>query len=164
MINQVEKDELTKIIISDDSKIISEMSKKYKNERVGEIIVKSIENKKRPPWNNNTTIIKDKLLKCCYPTGNELVSICNCKDCENDQKKGEADFKIMLTNLNDINNMEDLNIFNKKYNNYLHSLLQTKMECIKINCIFRKWNVATTTLLAVNKFKKNISHNNKKLT
>ena len=97
-------------------------------------------NDKRPAWNNNSKNVESPEVEY-YKYDLE------------DRRKARVIYDEMVTNIKTIKDIKSVDAYKNKYEHYLASLLGAKLDMIRSDYIFAKWNISTNTLLAVNRFK-----------
>jgi hypothetical protein len=127
----------------DQVRIISSIVKYYKEKREEEEN-KKLSNKERPNWNGNSLKVSSQ---------NETYD----KNELRDQRKATKIFDEIIEEVRTINSVEVLNEFNNEYEKFFDGLIKLKIDLIRSDLIFEKWNVSTDVLLAANKFKKKLS-------
>jgi len=102
---------------------------------------KVLSNDKRPSWNNNVKTVGETPVMEYYKYDLE------------DKKKAKEIYEDMVKDTKTIKDIESVDEYKNKYEKYLASLLSAKLDLIRSDYVFAKWNVSTNAVLAVNKFK-----------
>ena len=143
--------ELKNFIKLDQVKIISNIEKHLKREREIEEN-RILSNKERPSWNGNSIVIEKKNEQS-LDSNNEVYDKHDLKD----QRRANLTYNEIIKQLKKIKDVSSLEKFNDKYEKFFDELIKLKIDLIRSDLIFAKWNYSTNVLLAANKFKKSIS-------
>ena len=112
LFNEEQIEKIYKILNLDEGFTVNKLYETRKNNT--EINNKNQE--RRPSWSSNTNPIKKPLIECSYPIGTELSSTCRCTICDEDYKQSKIEFLNFKNEFLLINNIDELNTFEKNIN------------------------------------------------
>jgi hypothetical protein len=135
----VNRKELKRFIQTDEAYTLRKICEHLQQTRAKEE-AKVLRNDKRPEWNNNSKNVESPEVEY-YKYDLE------------DRRKARVIYDEMVTNIKTIKDIKSVDAYKNKYEHYLASLLGAKLDMIRSDYIFAKWNISTNTLLAVNRFK-----------
>lgn len=150
--NQNIKD-LKKYIKLDGIKIQKNIFQYLKKKRIEEAN-KLLSNKERPSWNGNSVKVENKN-ELSLDSNNEVYDKYDLRD----QKKSLLIYDEIIKKIKTIKDVSSLNIFNKEYEKFFDELIKLKIDLIRSDLIFAKWNYSTNVVIAASKFKKLTSKN-----